>query len=273
MEIVNPHTHRVLAYIAALNRQGVPISLKAINEFGKYPDLKSKKTGSISSFDLRDLTLSFTEVRTTRPAEVYTQYFERLGWITYTSNDDVRLTNLGRGILKSLDSPVLDPTNTGLVEVVLDPENLFAYATALNVIASVDDALLVDAFLRIQELQDISGFDNVDRILVRDSISSNDSMTLSVALGALHAAGRAMQIRKAPGLHDRYVIPPEGNVVMLGTSLNGVGKKISTVTHLGGEPSQVLRSHYQTVWERAEPIAPAYPSGEKSEDESSTNPD
>lgn len=189
-------------------------------------------------------------------AETYSQYLDRLGWVT-DSTEGIKLTKLGKAILKDLNSPKIDPSETGIVEVVLDPENPFAYASALGVIASVESALLIDPYLRLDGLQDIVEFDNVERILVRENIPKQESSVLAHAIGALAKEGKNISIRRARDLHDRYVIPPEGGIVMLGTSLNGIGKKISTVTTIGDGPSELLRKHYEEVWVKAEILSPS----------------
>ncbi|MGP5581711.1 hypothetical protein ACTXOF_14455 [Glutamicibacter arilaitensis] len=253
MEIVNERTHRILGYIAIANRQGVHITAPDVNAYGNNPDLRIKKISSIT--DMLQSSIWGTSPRYEK-AETYSQYLVRVRWAT-DSTDGIKLTKLGKAILKDLNSPKIDPAETGIVEVILDPEDPFAYASALGVISSVENALLIDPYLRLDGLQDIVEFDNVERILVRENISKQESSVLSHAIGALAKDGKNISIGKARDLHDRYVIPAEGNIVMLGTSLNGIGKKISTVTTIGDGPSELLREHYEEVWKKAEIIKPS----------------
>lgn len=247
----------MLAYVQALNRHGVRPSRTVVDAFGEAPGRRYSERSNLAAFDLRtQLTAMWATQRV--PEETFCQYLSRLGWIQI-GDSGVELTDVGRALLKSLNTPAIEESTSDLFEIVLDPENPFAYAQALGALSSVTDALLVEPYFRLQQLMDVADFDNVSRVLVGSKLKAGEYELLATGLAAL-PEGRAVEIRKAANLHDRYLIPrAEGSVIMLGASLGGIGRNVSTMTSLGELASQALRAAHEKIWKSAERIEPKVP--------------
>lgn len=69
--------------------------------------------------------------------------------------------------------------------------------------------------------------------------------------------GVTVEIRRAPagGLHDRYLIHPEG-MLMFGTSLNGLGLKQSFVVALGADVRAATLAAFEATWDKAKKFWP-----------------
>lgn len=52
-------------------------------------------------------------------------------------------------------------------------------------------------------------------------------------------------------LHDQYLVPDDGDVDFVGTSLGGVGKVHSVMGTLGPETSQHVRKTCEDLWKKA----------------------
>jgi hypothetical protein len=258
VEIVNEETHRVLAYVDALNRHGVRPPDQVVDAFAEEPDQKVTVEGGLSGLSsLRTVASIWAEHYV--PNESFCQYMHRLGWITGDVNA-VELTSVGRALLRALNSPVMDEDTADVIEVVLDPKNPFAYAQALHGISSVRNALLVEPYFRLQQLMDIAEFDNIVRVLVGSRLKGHEYELIATGLASL-GEERTIEVRKTSELHDRYLIPAnEGAVLMLGASLGGIGKNVSTLTTLGQLASQALRDAHERIWADGEPIEPKRPS-------------
>jgi hypothetical protein len=116
MEIVSEHTHRVLAYVDALNRHGVKPQPGVVNEFAKKPEQLLSTTSSIAgAMYTRALLLSMFQPSSVE-AETFCQYMTRLKW-TY-DEAVVELTPVGRALLKALNSPVLEETTADVFDSV-----------------------------------------------------------------------------------------------------------------------------------------------------------
>lgn len=257
MQIVDQDTHRVLAYIDALNRHGVRPDQSMVNEFAANHGQRYRVTGGMSSYSetLRE-TIALTLGGKRIPAESFCQYLARLSWIDDEPTGAVQLTPVGRALLKSLNTPVMQESAADVFEVVLNPDNPFAYAQALGGLSSVKQALLVEPYFRLDQLMDIAEFDNIVRVMVGSNLKTRDYDLLATGLSAL-PDGRSIEIRKATNLHDRYLIPAiDGNVVMLGASLGGIGKRVSTMTTLGSVASVALRDAHEKIWFDGEIIVP-----------------
>lgn len=255
MELLDEGTHRVLAYVDALNRHGVRPQRQMVEEFAAHRERKFSSSGGFEEV-IRSLG-RFGGRRTAE--ETFCQYLARLSWIDETPTDAVELSAVGRALLKSLNAPVIEESTADVFEVVLSPDNPFAYVQALSGLASVKQALLIEPYFRLEQLMAIAEFDNIVRVMVGSRLKSSDYELLAVGLQAL-PVGRTIEIRKAPDLHDRYLIPAEdGHVVMLGASLGGIGKNVSTLTTLASVASIALRDAHEKIWRAAEPIEPKSP--------------
>jgi len=253
VEIVDQHTHRVLAYVDALNRHGVKPPFAVIDAFANAPDRRSKTVGGLQSATMSRWADILSGVSV--PDETFCEYLLRVQWIT-GSVDAFELTPHGRALLKALNAPALEETTADVFEIVLNPENPFAYAQALGALGSARRALLVEPYFRLEQLMDIAEQDNIERVLVGPNLKSREYDVLATGLAALPET-RELTVRKATALHDRYLIPSdEGGVLMLGISLGGIGKKVSTMTTLGEEASMALRATYEAIWAEAELIEP-----------------
>lgn len=250
VQIVDERTHQVLAYIDALNRHNLKPTEQMVAVFAKNPF--QRRTSPMAG----DVFKEFRE-RWTQDQESFCEYLERLSLLTRTG-DGVELTRYGRALLKTLNTPVMDDATTDVVEIVLRPENPFAYAQALDALGTPARALLVDPYFRLAQLINIAELDNIERVLL-GPLRPADCEALANGLGAL-PEGRALEARRAKALHDRYLIPKNGGVLMLGASLNGIGKSVSTMATLGPEASQALRQVHESIWSEAERIEPR-PSG------------
>lgn len=271
MQIVDKETHRVLAYVDALNRHGVRPSRQMVNEFAANPKQKYRED-NVFGMSARAAIRTMFDVQKV-VAETFCQYMARLSWINEEPVDAVELTAVGRALLQSLNSPVMTESAADVFEVVLSPDNPFAYAQALSGLSSVKQALLVEPYFRLEQLMDIAEFDNIVRVMVGSKLKRRDYELLATGLGSV-PEGRSIEIRKAPDLHDRYLIPADdGHVVMLGASLGGIGKKVSTMTTLGEVASIALREAHEQLWRGAEVIEPKKPTAPPADPPAETKED
>lgn len=259
VDIVDEITHRTLSYVEALNRQGVYPPQRLVDEFARDPDHKVRILTGLQARMMQSFLDGplFASQRSER--ESFCQYLTRVGWITNTY--EVELTKVGRALLKALNAPVLESA-TDVIEIVLDPDNPFAYAQAIGALAEPKEALLVEPYFRLEQLMDISELENITRVLVGSRVTQKDIEVLATGLASLDA-GRNLKVRQASELHDRYLIPDDGSVLMLGMSLGGIGKKVSTITTLGPEASVALRKAHGTIWSKAKEIKPKKPGAAK----------
>lgn len=248
---MDENTHRVLAYLEALNRHGVTPTRAQLDAFAEQPQRHISRHNGITAW----ASLSEMVIGQVVDKEKYSTFLTRVGWIDEGSA--VKLTALGRALLKGLNSPALDDSISDLFEIVLNPDNPFAYAQALQALGSSSAAMLVEPYFRLEQLIAIAELENIDQVLMSPKVAQKDRSLVANGLAALPAS-RPLQVRFVDDLHDRYLIPHvEDPVLMLGASLGGVGKKVSTLTALGAVASQALREAHESLWRDATPIEPA----------------
>jgi len=110
-----------------------------------------------------------------------------------------------------------------------------------------------DAYLDNTTLEHLHALDKsaIVQVLTKNV---KDSGTLRRLAAAWKTEGRSLEIRVAPTapLHDRYIID-DTVMVILGTSLNGFGKKQCFVIQTGPDLRSVLVPVFDTLWLSATP--------------------
>jgi hypothetical protein len=259
MEIASPEAHRALVYVNAVNSHGYELSVRELVAYMAAPE--PMVTGGLGQFVTASLYQALEGAFATKK-ESLPEWLSRLGWLSTegSAGSVVRVTELGRAVLLHLNDSELQSDTT--LSIVLDPDDPFSYARVIGTIASHDDALLVDPYLRLDQLPHILYQTSITRILTSTAISKQDRAGLAVALST-HNLDRDFDIRAADrnAVHDRYVIPPSGPIQMLGTSLSGVGKRPSALVTLT-TPADSIREMHERIWDESPSLRPAEPAVE-----------
>lgn len=240
MELLSGSAHRALAFVDVLDKNGAPPTADQVDAMGGAGDL-------LWGGDVLGYEWWSQEER-----ETYPEYLSRIGLVTVVDGV-VRTTAQGRAILHHLS---VAGAQEELVEIVIDPTDPFAYSKVLTRLTAFGPSMLIDPYCRHEEIWDILGFEGVTRVLTGPEGSRrNMHSSIASALQKL-GTGRSIEVRWSADTHDRYLIPDSGNVVMLGMSLNGAGRKIGTIAPLSSGASQVLRQQHEDLWRASTPISP-----------------
>lgn len=220
----------------------------ALNEFGRAPDCRpARKENMLASLGSIANTLGYVTVE---EAETFTDYLLRVGWAQEVGQAGVEITPLGTGVLRASEQQHRDVGNAGL-EVVIDPENAFAYTTVWNALNDQGPGLLVDPYLRFEQLEDLHAYGAATRLLTSPKAFPH-SANKALYARALAAFDGNLEVRYSGDLHDRYYIADNGAVLMLGISLNGIGRKISVLTTLSPRAAEAIRALVEEQWNDAE---------------------
>lgn len=251
MEIIGESSHRILAYIEAMNRQGCPLTRAQVDAYAEgWAPTRTITGPSAYRLYLEDLGSMEQDTVT----EAMTAYLLRLGWINLKDVNVVTPTRLGLAVLREANSPQPASDAGSTLEIVIDPSNPFAYAQLMAKITSLGDCLIVDPYLDEQQLLTLAGFTNVTRILTGDKNLKAKGPVFGLVLHAApHLEVRTVQQGE---LHDRFAIPAHGSVYMLGSSLNSIAKRFGVATTLEETSSRLISDNYETIWGRGQAIPP-----------------
>lgn len=260
MEIIGEEAHRLLAYVEAVARQGHTLTSSEFAAYANGWDQKVTYTGgsalSLTIAELQRSVAASLYGDRVKDVESFLDYLCRLMWLEKT-DDRVEITPLGKAVLREANAPRGDSDTESTLEVVIDPENPFAYAQLMAKLTSLEKCLIVDPYLDVDQLIVLAGFPNVTRILTGGKgLSSKEPAFALVLSGVPH-----LEVRTVPqrDLHDRFAIPASGSVYMLGSSLNSIAKRFGVATTLEERTSRLIAENYQSMWERATQIAPQQP--------------
>lgn len=254
MEIVGESGHRLLTYVEAVRRQGHTL-LKT--EFEAYAAAwQPKVTKPIDWSALRllsemDEETADSALGRSRVVESMLDFMVRVRWMTLRAGE-VDITPLGRAVLRESNTPLPESDTGSTVEVVIDPNDPFAYAQLMSKITSLDSCMVIDPYLDVDQLLTLANFNTVTRVLT--GTSKLKQIAPVFALLAEKVPHLALRSLKQNELHDRFIIPKQGSVYMLGSSLNSITKRFGVATTLEASSSKLISRHYDTLWEKADPV-------------------
>lgn len=255
MEIVGEAAHRLLAYVEAVQRQGHALTLDEFNAYDYGHERLIKVSGnSRLAKSIQLLQNSVSEAmwgEGHRDVESTIEYLTRLRWLS-TEAGIVTITSLGKAVLREANSPLPDSDVGSTLEVVIDPNNPFAYAQLMSKVSGFEACMIVDPYLDLDQLTTLMSFQSVTKILTSNKHARKNKPVFSLVLAdAPHLEVRMAQEKL---LHDRLVIPSEGKAMVLGSSLNSITRRFGVATSLEESTSRLIRSNYGAIWEAAEGV-------------------
>lgn len=186
------------------------------------------------------------------PPESFLINMRRLGWLSEDDGGGLSLTPLSRALLRAEEAQ-----SEGTLEVLLLKEgDPLAYGTLLGHIAECGDAMIVDPYLRSEQLLSLLSQTSASRFLIGSSVSKGEVVAMVTLLSAAGWPAHP-ELRRAGGgkLHDRLIVT-ETSVQTLGTSINAVGRNNTTVLMaVPTSSADHLRGMIESVWAEAEVLA------------------
>jgi hypothetical protein len=183
-----------------------------------------------------------------KPPEKFLAHLRRLGWIERNSQKRYSVTELGHALL-SADVDGAEQENSSVI--VLSKDDELAYAEVLGAIGECGNALVVDAYLSAEALNDIILHTEATRFLVDHKFQPKKITQLSVLVGTAkpNADGVVRELRQAD-YHDRYLIG-DHKTYSLTASLNGVGKSTALLYEMPETAARAIRTEVNDVWDTA----------------------
>jgi len=276
VELVPEHVHRALAYIRLLNDRGIDPEWEHVEAFASTEVPKGVGYEEYSPvFGRASIGLWVVQQRKVRDADPVLAYLEAMGWIAASENSDCRvhLTNVGRVLLEGLEAEApLEVPDSSVADVVLEPTDPLAWVSLTRVVANARAGLLVDAYFKAEYLPWLIEGTSMRRVLVssRHPKASQDLTAMAVALATVPNADQVeVRSTNSAELHDRCIIGADGNLKLLGSSINGVGRNLTAVITPDPEAMRVYRDRYEKLWASAVVITPQLPGVVSSSDEGS----
>jgi hypothetical protein len=187
-----------------------------------------------------------------KPAEKFLGHLRRLNWIERDQRGRYGGTQLGHALLRAEAAADEDDEDTSVM--VLTAEDELAYGRVLGVISECGEAMIVDAYLGAQELVHILKDSSASRFLVSSKLSRSRLTELALMIRLTPPTDGVVRELRCADFHDRYVIG-EIKVYGLGSSLNGVGKSMTTLVQMPDTAAQTIRAEAESLWAAAEVIA------------------
>lgn len=200
-----------------------------------------------------------TERELVTPAESTIGHLIRLTWLAEIAapgdgESGLRLTDLGRALLR--DAETGDESEEEVSVVVLGREDPLAYPILVGQLAAAGPGLLVDPYLKLADLHTIIVSTQLTRLLVSGKTNNRREIGAMQAYLGRGSISRRVEVRSSVGLHDRVLMADDGDVLTVGTSLNGVGRTTTVVSPMPSPARESLRDEYEHLWEDATLVGP-----------------
>lgn len=251
--IERPEVLKALRFLYSTNKQKVYPEIGEVTAFATTEEPRGQLDGFQST------AFSLAHGVSPRQLEDYL-ISSRLVIVT---RDESYLTASGQALVREAELQTIGASEA-VLEVVGRAHDPVFYAKLLTEIGKLDDAILVDPYLPSNDLYSLLKLSNITRVLTnrgkeRSTIAGEDTgkrvEAMALALGAFEKRPELrVQEPSVRELHDRVVLSKTGRGLMLGTSLGG--KQITVVTHLTDDTTELLLSHYESLFGAASPVEP-----------------
>jgi len=122
-----------------------------------------------------------------------------------------------------------------------------AYPILVGQLAAAGPGLLVDPYLKLADLHTIVVSTQLTRLLVSGKTNNRGEVGAMLACLGKGSLSRRVEVRSSTGLHDRVLMADDGDVLTVGTSLNGVGKTTTVVSPMPSPARESLRDEYERL--------------------------
>jgi hypothetical protein len=102
----------------------------------------------------------------------------------------------------------------------------------------------------------VAGLDAAARVVGGRTNNRGVVASLEAYLGSQSLA-RPVEVRSSTELHDRVLVADDGDVLTVGTSLNGVGRTTTVMTPIPSPARESLRDEYERLWSEATLVGPS----------------
>lgn len=256
MELTNEISHRALTFVVSVVDQGY---YPTLSELELYTENVGPRGATLRIPGLVRFVETYQKAMGGQPPEKTHQWLLRIQWLKIGPEETrVDITPLGRAVLRALNQQ--DVESDVALQVALEPSDSLAYAKVIGRIAQQGRALLVDPYFKMEHILHIIQQTAVERILVGEQLPKNERAQLAAAVDTL-VIERPFEIRMASAneMHDRFIIPEAGPVETMGTSLTGVGKKLTVMQSINPPTADGIRDSYLKIWANAEVLARSDP--------------
>jgi hypothetical protein len=247
------HVLRVLRYVELVERGGVALS---IVEIDRYADVEASPRVNMTIGAMTSLVSS--NWFNMKQMQSIGEYFLQVGWLDRRSH---LLTSTSRAILRATADRTEEPATSAVILSPTDPLNL---AVLTREVAGAKGGLLLDPYLPFEYLAWLYESTSIVRLLIgrrdrRDELDSQNQASLRLALGGIaRDNARRLEVRQLSRdlLHDRLLLSEDGDVYLIGASLNGLHKNVTAIVPISEPAATAYRDQVEEWWATAVRVEP-----------------
>jgi hypothetical protein len=141
---------------------------------------------------------------------------------------------------------------------VLRPDDPFVYIELTRAISEAGAALLVDPYFKADMLGWLYNATQVTQLLLSSArgAQAREAELIALFLDGIQETPNVGRIEiratDSPVLHDRCIVREDGGVLLLGTSITGIGRHLSTIIPMPATGAVAMRAAIDKIWQAAE---------------------
>lgn len=250
VDILTDEQHRALAFIGACSNRGYAPTPDEVQRWLTEP-----------SNPIADPYAAM--IRIAHAANVIypgsvTDQLVRLRWVyRVEARSRLLITALGQALLEDAEEKVSEALTSATV--VLGSDDALSYAALMSELAAAGAGLLVDPYVRREQLTHVVADTSLTRLLVSRKIREDGLAAMRSFLGYVpDARGLEVRVASEAAAHDRYLMNEDGEVFTIGSSLNMVASRSATTvfTPVPRGSLDVFTKLLEDHWATAEPLRP-----------------
>jgi hypothetical protein len=256
-ELLPRHAYRALLYVEKLNNVGVQPRVEDVEALAvSDPPQETQYRSVFAAFSVFSGRLPSKKIA---DAEPVTAWLVQMHWLT-VDEGRLAISDLGAALIAALrrSPPEWSPERDGAGAIVLRPDDPFVYSELTRAISEAGAALLVDPYFKADMLEWLHNATQVTRLLL--SAAKNEQarevelirLFLDATCEAPNAGRIEIRATKSSKLHDRCIVQEGGGVLLLGTSITGIGRHLSTIIPMPVTAAIAVREEIDKLWENAE---------------------
>jgi hypothetical protein len=260
VDILTEDQHRALAFIQACNNQGHAPTQDDVERWLTEP---RQPMSTMQAF-MSSAAIGFNSIF---GRGAVTDQLVRLGWV-YEADARSRLyiSALGEALLRDAEEKAAEVVAS--TTVVLGSDNPLSYAALMSELAAAGAGLLIDPYIRREQLMHIVQDTKLARLLVSHKVGEKHIAAVRSFL-AYVPDNRGLEVRLAAEAHDRYLMNEDGEIFIIGSSLNTVALRSATTvfTPVPEDSVDVFTKLIEDQWSAGEPLRPKVDEGQVSPDD------
>lgn len=254
MEVIPDHVARALKFLLVLSDRGVRLSAEELDVYAT----SRAPSGPVRVSSLQVAASNFMGPHIDRPPERVAEYLTEIGLVD-TRNRQLQVTPAGRAVLSHLEGVEEEERDRPMKVITLEPDSEWVNYESFMPLREAGEGFLMDPWVDGDVLVSLAKNTQLRRVLTASRPPAKTGIPLVLADITRQGSGMRIEVREVDqdALHDRALVHDDGRITVLGTSINGLGRKFSVAVELPSAIAADYKAKLEQLWQSATVVEPS----------------